>query len=57
MIKDTVGETLPEGYQRAEFLMERGVIDMIVDRRNMRQEIGQVLALLLNLPTDAVSPP
>jgi acetyl-CoA carboxylase carboxyl transferase subunit beta len=56
VIKNTVGETLPEGYQRAEFLKERGVVDMIVDRRNMRQEIAQVLALLMNLPIDALSP-
>ncbi|WP_322402877.1 acetyl-CoA carboxylase, carboxyltransferase subunit beta [Massilia luteola] len=56
VIKNTVGETLPEGYQRAEFLKERGVVDMIVDRRNMRQEIAQVLALLMDLPIDALSP-
>jgi acetyl-CoA carboxylase carboxyl transferase subunit beta len=56
VIKNTVGETLPEGYQRAEFLKERGVVDMIIDRRNMRQEIAQVLALLMNLPIDALSP-
>jgi acetyl-CoA carboxylase carboxyl transferase subunit beta len=56
VIKNTVGETLPEGYQRAEFLKERGVVDMIIDRRNMRQEIAQVLALLMDLPIDALSP-
>ncbi|KQV45636.1 acetyl-CoA carboxylase, carboxyltransferase subunit beta [Massilia sp. Root335] len=56
VIKNTVGETLPEGYQRAEFLKERGVVDMIVDRRNMRQEIAQVLALLMDLPIDALAP-
>jgi acetyl-CoA carboxylase carboxyl transferase subunit beta len=56
VIKDTVGETLPQGYQRAEFLLQRGQIDMIVDRREMRSQIAQVLALLSKLPSDALLP-
>jgi acetyl-CoA carboxylase carboxyl transferase subunit beta len=55
VLKDTLGVVLPEGYQRPEFLRERGVIDMIVDRRTMRAELAATLALLLKLPKDAVS--
>lgn len=55
VIKSTLGVTLPEGYQRPEFLLERGAIDMIADRRDMRAELASLLALLLKLPTDAVA--
>ena len=55
VIKSTLGVTLPEGYQRPEFLIERGAIDMIVDRREMRAELASLLALLLKLPTDALA--
>lgn len=51
VIEQTVRETLPEGFQRAEFLLEKGAIDRIVDRREMRQELAQLIALLLNRPT------
>eukprot|EP01034_Spumella_vulgaris_P030633 gene30633-37879_t len=54
VIKSTLGVTLPDGYQRPEFLLERGAIDMIVDRREMRTELAALLALLLKLPSDAV---
>ncbi|HEX8613351.1 MAG TPA: acetyl-CoA carboxylase, carboxyltransferase subunit beta [Telluria sp.] len=54
VIKSTLGVTLPDGYQRPEFLLERGAIDMIVDRRQMRAELASLLALLLKLPRDAV---
>ncbi len=47
VIEQTVGETLPEGFQRSEFLLEHGALDMIVDRRNMRDEIASILAKLL----------
>jgi acetyl-CoA carboxylase carboxyl transferase subunit beta len=46
VIEQTVRETLPEGFQRSEFLMQKGAIDMIVDRRNMRDELAAILALL-----------
>jgi len=49
-----VREKLPEGFQRAEFLLEKGAIDMIVDRRQMREEIGRVLALLQSQPAEAL---
>ena len=44
VIEQTVGQLLPEGFQRSEFLMDHGAIDMIVDRRRMRDEIGDLLA-------------
>jgi acetyl-CoA carboxylase carboxyl transferase subunit beta len=50
-----VRETLPEGFQRSEFLLTKGAIDMIVDRRQMRDEIAQLLALLLKQPAEALS--
>ena len=46
VIEQTVREKLPEGFQRSEFLLQKGAIDMIVDRRNMRDEIAAMLALL-----------
>jgi len=47
VIEQTVREKLPEGFQRSEFLQEHGAIDMIIDRRQMREEIGSVLSLLM----------
>jgi len=46
VIEQTVREKLPEGFQRSEFLLEKGAIDMIVDRRQLRDEIAAMLALL-----------
>ena len=46
VIEQTVREKLPEGFQRSEFLLQKGAVDMIMDRRNMRDEIGAMLALL-----------
>ena len=47
VIEQTVRETLPEGFQRAEFLLEKGAIDMIVDRRQLRDQIARLVTLLL----------
>jgi acetyl-CoA carboxylase carboxyl transferase subunit beta len=46
VIEQTVRETLPEGFQRSEFLLEHGAIDMIIDRRQMRDRIHRVLSML-----------
>ena len=46
VIQQTVRETLPEGFQRAEFLLEHGAIDMIVDRRQMRDQLATLITLL-----------
>lgn len=53
VIQQTVRETLPEGFQRSEFLLEHGALDMIVDRREMRDRIAGVLRLLLKQPATA----
>ena len=50
VIEQTVRETLPEGFQRSEFLLDHGALDMIVDRRRMREEIAGLLAKLQKLP-------
>jgi acetyl-CoA carboxylase carboxyl transferase subunit beta len=50
VIEQTVRETLPEGFQRAEFLLEKGAIDMIIDRRQMRDSLARLLTLLLKQP-------
>jgi acetyl-CoA carboxylase carboxyl transferase subunit beta len=51
VIEQTVRQTLPEGFQRSEFLLEHGAIDMIVDRRQMRDHIASVLTMLTHQPT------
>lgn len=55
VIEQTVREKLPEGFQRAEFLMTKGAIDMIVDRRKMREELAQLMALMTRQPADSVA--
>ncbi len=50
VIQQTVGETLPEGFQRSEFLLEHGAVDMIVDRREHRDRIAGLLATLTGRP-------
>lgn len=53
VIEQTVRQTLPEGFQRAEFLLEKGAIDLIVDRREMKDKLAQLLSLLCQLPAAA----
>ncbi|MBL8528273.1 MAG: acetyl-CoA carboxylase carboxyltransferase subunit beta [Burkholderiales bacterium] len=53
VIEQTVRETLPEGFQRAEFLLEHGAIDMIVDRRQMRERLASLLQMLTGQPAAA----
>jgi len=55
VIEQTVRQKLPEGFQRAEFLLEKGAIDLIVDRRQLRDKLHQLLALLLGKPADQAS--
>ena len=55
VIENTVREKLPEGFQRSEFLLQTGAIDMIVDRRELRQAIARQIAMLERLPSDAVA--
>jgi acetyl-CoA carboxylase carboxyl transferase subunit beta len=51
VIEQTVREKLPEGFQRSEFLQEHGAIDMIIDRREMRDRIASILAVLMKTNT------
>ncbi len=55
VIENTVREKLPEGFQRSEFLLAKGALDMIVDRREMRGTIARLLAMLQRLSADAVA--
>lgn len=48
VIEQTVRETLPEGFQRSEFLLEHGLLDMIMDRREMRERIPRIISMLMN---------
>jgi len=50
VIENTVREKLPDGFQRAEFLLEKGAVDMIVDRRHMRERLAALLTLLQKQP-------
>lgn len=55
VIEQTVRERLPEGFQRSEFLLDHGAIDMIVDRRKLRDEIGSLLAKFQGHPSPAAA--
>jgi len=50
VIEQTVRETLPEGFQRSEFLLEKGAVDMIVDRRQLRERVARLITLLKREP-------
>jgi len=50
VIEQTVRETLPEGFQRSEFLVDHGALDMIIDRREMRDKLASMLTMLMNKP-------
>lgn len=50
VIEQTVRETLPDGFQRAEFLVEHGAVDLIIDRRQMRDKLSAMIANLMKLP-------
>jgi acetyl-CoA carboxylase carboxyl transferase subunit beta len=55
VIEQTVRETLPEGFQRSEFLLDHGAIDMIIDRREMRDRIVSLLRIMTGQPAPTVS--
>jgi acetyl-CoA carboxylase carboxyl transferase subunit beta len=56
VIENTVREKLPEGFQRSEFLLQKGALDMICDRRQLRSEVARLVALLSRQSADAVAP-
>ena len=55
VIEQTVRETLPDGFQRAEFLLEKGAIDMIVDRREMRDKLASLICMMMRQPALATT--
>ncbi|MGE0114062.1 MAG: acetyl-CoA carboxylase, carboxyltransferase subunit beta [Steroidobacteraceae bacterium] len=55
VIQQTVRETLPEGFQRSEFLLEHGTVDMIVDRRDMRERVAQLLTAFMGQPAPVLT--
>ena len=55
VIEQTVRETLPEGFQRSEFLVEHGAVDLIIDRRQMRDRLAALLALMMRQPAVPVA--
>lgn len=56
VIEQTVRQKLPEGFQRSEFLLDHGAVDMIVDRRRLREEIADLLAKFANRPLTVAEP-
>ncbi|GBQ21469.1 acetyl-CoA carboxylase carboxyl transferase beta subunit [Acetobacter estunensis NRIC 0472] len=54
VIEDTVREKLPEGFQRSEYLLEHGMLDMVVERKNLRETLGRVIGLLTDAPAGDV---
>ncbi|MEM9791295.1 MAG: acetyl-CoA carboxylase, carboxyltransferase subunit beta [Pseudomonadota bacterium] len=50
VIEQTIRETLPEGFQRAEYLLDHGMLDRVVDRKDMRVELGTILHILMKQP-------
>lgn len=56
VIEQTVRETLPEGFQRSEFLLEHGAIDLIIDRRELRERVASLLAMMTQRPSPRLHP-
>ena len=48
VIKETIGKDLPEGFQTSEFLLEKGFLDFIVDRRELKQKLEQIIRMFKN---------
>ena len=57
VIETTIRQKLPEGFQRSEFLLEHGMLDLIVDRRDMKGAIARALRFMGQQPVEAVPPP
>ena len=56
VIEQTIRQKLPEGFQRSEFLLEHGMLDLIVDRREMKGAIAKALRFMGQHPVEAVQP-
>jgi acetyl-CoA carboxylase carboxyl transferase subunit beta len=50
VIEQTIRETLPEGFQRSEYLLDHGMLDRVVHRKHLRDELAQILRLLMRAP-------
>jgi acetyl-CoA carboxylase carboxyl transferase subunit beta len=57
VIEETIRQKLPAGFQRSEFLLEHGMIDAVVDRREIKATLGRTLRLLLGLPPTTTAEP
>jgi acetyl-CoA carboxylase carboxyl transferase subunit beta len=57
VIEQTIRQKLPEGFQTSEFLLERGFLDAIVDRRDLKATLARVLRMMLGLPAPVEAPP
>jgi acetyl-CoA carboxylase carboxyl transferase subunit beta len=57
VIEQTIRQKLPEGFQRSEFLLEHGMLDLIVDRREMKTTIARALRFMGQHPVEALQPP
>lgn len=57
VIQDTVREKLPEGFQRSEYLLEHGMLDMVVARKDMPATLARLIGLLTHAPADVTAPP
>jgi acetyl-CoA carboxylase carboxyl transferase subunit beta len=55
VIEQTVREKLPEGFQRSEFLQQKGAIDMVLDRRQLREELARLMAIMTHQAVDSVA--
>ena len=55
VIEQTIRQKLPEGFQRSEFLLERGMLDLVVDRREMKATLGKAITFLLNTSAPAAA--
>ncbi|WP_278366951.1 acetyl-CoA carboxylase, carboxyltransferase subunit beta [Acetobacter orientalis] len=56
VIQDTVREKLPEGFQRSEYLLDHGMLDMVVSRKDMRETLGRLIGLLTSAPEGMTAP-
>jgi acetyl-CoA carboxylase carboxyl transferase subunit beta len=57
VIEQTIRQTLPEGFQRSEFLLEKGMIDLVIDRREMKAVVANALRFMGARQADVVPPP
>jgi acetyl-CoA carboxylase carboxyl transferase subunit beta len=56
VIEQTIRQKLPDGFQRSEFLLERGMLDLVVDRREMKAVLGQTLKFMYDAPPAPPAP-